>query len=78
VGRCPHADGTIVPIQPMIFRFRRPDGIEVLARIAGETNCRSLFAGLCDDHRAGRSQRGKSIRKFLHDGLLEGSAYPVR
>ncbi len=71
------ADGTIVPVQPMILPlFGGLTDIEVIARIAGEANAdpyalvHETLAGLA----GGNGE--KAMQKFLHDGLLEGSAYP--
>ncbi|HWA08431.1 MAG TPA: TAT-variant-translocated molybdopterin oxidoreductase [Opitutaceae bacterium] len=71
------ADGTIVPIQPMILPlFGGLTDIEVIARLAGEANpdpyalVFATIAGL--DGGDGE----KAMRRFLHDGLIEGSAYP--
>jgi molybdopterin-containing oxidoreductase family iron-sulfur binding subunit len=71
------ADGTIVPVQPMIQPLF--DGItenEVLARIAGESvtdsytlvynTITTLVGGGNADH---------VFRQFLHDGVLKGTAY---
>jgi molybdopterin-containing oxidoreductase family iron-sulfur binding subunit len=64
-------DGTIVPIQPMILPlFNGLTEVELLARLAGEARpdaYEQVFATL------GRDK--KAFDKFLHDGLLEGSAY---
>ena len=72
------ADGTVVPVQPMILPlFNGLTELEVLARILGETTTDpyalvhqtiTTLAGGDPEH---------AFRKFLHDGLLEGSAYPV-
>jgi molybdopterin-containing oxidoreductase family iron-sulfur binding subunit len=71
------ADGTIVPVQPMVMPlFNGLTEIEVLARIAGETvsdpytlvynTITGIIGGGNADH---------VFRQFLHDGLLVGSAY---
>ncbi|MBA4135807.1 MAG: hydrogenase, partial [Opitutus sp.] len=68
-------DGTIVPIQPMILPlFNGLMEVELLARLAGEetpdayaqvfTTIASLVGG-----------EKKAFEKFLHDGVLENSAY---
>ncbi|HVU34784.1 MAG TPA: TAT-variant-translocated molybdopterin oxidoreductase [Opitutaceae bacterium] len=69
-------DGTIVPIQPMIMPlFGGLTENEILARLAGDANpdpyelvrtTITQIAGGDQDH---------AIRRFLHDGLLENSAY---
>ncbi|HVU16380.1 MAG TPA: TAT-variant-translocated molybdopterin oxidoreductase [Candidatus Didemnitutus sp.] len=70
-------DGTIVPVQPMILPLF--DGlmeIELLARLAGEEKpeayeqVTATLAKLTDGSK-------KAFEKFLHDGILTGSAYPV-
>ncbi|HET7537406.1 MAG TPA: 4Fe-4S dicluster domain-containing protein, partial [Candidatus Didemnitutus sp.] len=66
-------DGTIVPVQPMIMPlFNGLMEVELLARLAGEDKPEAyeqVFATL------GRDK--KDFEKFLHDGVLEGSAYQV-
>ncbi len=71
-------DGTIVPIQPMILPlFGGLMEVELLARLAGEENTDpyaqvfTTIAGLA------QGDPKKAFEKFLHDGLLEGSSYPV-
>jgi MoCo/4Fe-4S cofactor protein with predicted Tat translocation signal len=72
-------DGTIVPIQPMILPlFNGLTEIEVLARFAGETTTDPyalVFNTVTQG--AGQGQGDAVFRRFLHDGVLEGSAYPV-
>jgi molybdopterin-containing oxidoreductase family iron-sulfur binding subunit len=70
-------DGTIVPIQPMIQPlFGGLTEIEILARIAGEANAdpyelvRATVTTTAD-----AADADKTMRRFLHDGLLEGTAY---
>jgi len=66
-------DGTIVPIQPMIMPlFNGMSEVELLARVAGE----STFDAY-EQVRATLGGDKKAFEKFLHDGLLEGSAYAV-
>ena len=71
------ADGTIVPVQPMILPlFNGLSEIEVLARISGESvadpytlvynTITGLIGGGNSDH---------VFRQFLHDGVLHGTAY---
>ncbi len=71
-------DGTIVPIQPMILPlFGGLTDIEVLARIAGLPNP-DPYTLVHDTIIALAGGNGEqTLRKFLHDGVLEGSAYPV-
>jgi MoCo/4Fe-4S cofactor protein with predicted Tat translocation signal len=73
-------DGVIVPIQPMILPlFGGLTEIEVLARILGEANAdpyalvSATIVGLAGPGRPAE----QVMTKFLHDGLLEGSAYPL-
>jgi molybdopterin-containing oxidoreductase family iron-sulfur binding subunit len=71
-------DGTIVPVQPMILPlFGGMTEIEVLAAIAGLENTDPytlVFATITA--RAGTGA-DDLFRRFLHDGLIEGSAYPA-
>jgi MoCo/4Fe-4S cofactor protein with predicted Tat translocation signal len=71
------ADGTVVPVQPQILPlFGGVTEIEVLARIAGEaatdpyTLVNTTITGLAAGDKA-------VFAKFLHDGVLAGTAYPV-
>ena len=67
------ADGTIVPVQPMILPlFNGLMEIELLARLAGEAKPEAY-----EQVYATRGGDKKAFEKFLHDGLVEGSAYPV-
>jgi molybdopterin-containing oxidoreductase family iron-sulfur binding subunit len=71
-------DGTVVPIQPMILPlFGGLTQNEVLASIAGVP---SDPYKLVYDTIAGRGPKAEAVfRKFLHDGVLEGTAFkPVR
>jgi molybdopterin-containing oxidoreductase family iron-sulfur binding subunit len=71
-------DGTIVPIQPMILPlFGGMTEIEVLARIAGDSysDAHALVVQTVAANSGGDSSLG--FRRFLHDGLLADSAYPV-
>ena len=70
-------DGTIVPVQPMILPlFGGLTEIEVLSRILGEENT--------DPYSLVHATIGKltggdetAFQKFLHDGLLADTTYPV-
>jgi len=66
-------DGTILPIQPMIMPlFNGLSEVELLARLVGEAKP--------DAYEQVYLTRGgdkKAFEKFLHDGLVEGSAYPT-
>jgi MoCo/4Fe-4S cofactor protein with predicted Tat translocation signal len=72
------ADGTIVPVQPMILPLF--DGLteaEVVARLAGEAEVdpySNVFATITS---LARGEAESSFRKFLHDGVLDDSAYKV-
>ena len=71
------ADGTIVPIQPMIMPlFGGLTQNEVLASIAGMPSdpYRLVFDTITLGGRAGPKSEA-IFRKFLHDGLLEGSTF---
>ena len=69
-------DGTIVPIQPMILPlFNGLTEIEVLARIAGETVTDPYTLVYTTVTGLAGGDAAAVFRKFLHDGLLEGSAY---
>jgi molybdopterin-containing oxidoreductase family iron-sulfur binding subunit len=73
------ADGTIVPVQPMILPlFNGVSEIELLARVTGD----SVTEGYSLVHRTIAALVGgdeKKLRQWLHDGVLEGSAYsPVK
>ena len=72
------ADGTIVPVQPMILPlFNGLTELEVLARIAGEADADPYTQVFTTIGNLAGGDAQQSFRKFLHDGLLEGSAYPV-
>ena len=66
-------DGTVLPIQPMIMPlFNGLTEVELLARLANEEKpdaYEQVYATLGGDK--------KAFDKFLHDGLREGSAYPI-
>ena len=69
------ADGTVVPVQPMILPlFGGITQIEVLARIAGEANADG-YALVSETITAlAGGDADKAMRRFLHDGILAGSA----
>lgn len=76
-GDARSADGTLVPVQPLIAPlFAGMTQIELLARLTGEAVftpydlVRETFFGLT----GGRSENG--WKRFLHDGYLRGSAKP--
>ncbi|MSU48587.1 MAG: 4Fe-4S dicluster domain-containing protein [Opitutus sp.] len=71
-------DGTVLPVQPMILPlFGGLTDIEILARIAGESNVdayapvATTIGGLVG---SGTTVE-KAMARFLHDGVLAGSAY---
>jgi MoCo/4Fe-4S cofactor protein with predicted Tat translocation signal len=67
------ADGTIVPVQPMIMPlFNGLMEVELLARLAGETSPEAY-----EQVYTTRGGDKKAFDKFLHDGLVADSAYPV-
>ncbi|MGC4073202.1 MAG: TAT-variant-translocated molybdopterin oxidoreductase [Nibricoccus sp.] len=71
------ADGTIVAVQPMILPlFNGLTELEVLARIGGEvaTDPYSLVYQTITSLAGGDS--AEVFRKFLHDGVLAGTAFP--
>ena len=70
------ADGTVVPVQPMILPlFGGITQIEVLARIAGEASADgyALVSETIAALAGGEAE--KAMRRFLHDGVLPGSAF---
>ncbi len=75
------ADGTIVPVQPMILPlFDGLTEIELLARVLGEEKSDGyslVYQTITGLNAFGGESGDKGFRKFLHDGLLAGSAYPV-
>ncbi len=69
-------DGTIVPVQPMILPlFGGLTQLEVIAKILGEANTDgfALVSETITPLAGGNAE--KAMRRFLHDGILEGSAY---
>jgi molybdopterin-containing oxidoreductase family iron-sulfur binding subunit len=72
-------EGVILPIQPMILPlFGGLTELEVLARLAGEavTDPHTLVFNTIASLNQGEDAQ-KTFDRFLHDGLLEGSGYPV-
>lgn len=68
------ADGTIVPIQPQILPlFGGLTDIELFARLANETTTDPHALVLATVSRLGGDEG--AFRKFLHDGVLAGTAY---
>jgi MoCo/4Fe-4S cofactor protein with predicted Tat translocation signal len=72
------ADGTILPIQPMILPlFDGLTEIEVLARLAGQ-EAADPYSLVFDTITAlGGGEPAATFRTFLHDGMLAGSAHPA-
>ncbi len=69
-------DGTIVPVQPMIMPlFNGLSEVELLARVAGEENPDAYAQVFTTIGRLSSGDSKKAFEKFLHDGLLAGSAY---
>ena len=75
------ADGTIVPVQPMILPlFNGVTELEILARILGENKADGyslVYETITGLNALGGVQGDKGFRQFLHDGLLVGTAYPT-
>ncbi|ACB77208.1 TAT-variant-translocated molybdopterin oxidoreductase [Opitutus terrae] len=72
------ADGTIVPIQPMILPlFGGLTELEVLARIVGANNPDPYALVLETITALAGGDAEKAFQQFLHDGLLANSAYPT-
>ena len=71
-------DGTIVPVQPMIMPlFNGLTEIEVISRLCGDTTTDGYGLVYKTIAAADAANAEKTFRKFLHDGLIQGSAYPV-
>ncbi|MES2695002.1 MAG: TAT-variant-translocated molybdopterin oxidoreductase [Verrucomicrobiota bacterium] len=73
-------DGTVLPIQPMILPlFGGLTQNEVIARIAGEakTDSHALVVDTITGLAGAGASAEKTMQKFLHDGMLAGSAYPA-
>ncbi len=70
-------DGTVVPIQPQILPlFGGLTELEVLARILGDAVSDS-YTLVFNTITALAGGNKEAFRKFLHDGVLSGSAYAV-
>ncbi len=71
-------DGTVVPVQPMIMPlFNGLMEVELLARLAGEEQTGAYEQVFISIGKLTGGDAKKAFEKFLHDGLLEGSAYKV-
>ena len=71
-------DGTVLPIQPMILPlFGGLTEIELIARIAGEkeTDPYALVAATITGLAGAGAKTESVMAKFLHDGVLAGSAH---
>ncbi len=71
-------DGTVVPVQPMIQPlFGGLTQNEVLARLTGEAQVDSyaLVAATIGTLGGATANPEATMQRFLHDGVLEGSAY---
>ena len=71
-------DGTVLPIQPMILPlFGGLTDIEILARLAGEQNTDpyALVSATITGLAGANANAEKTMAKFLHDGVLAGSAH---
>ncbi len=69
-------DGTVVPVQPMIMPlFNGLSEVELLARVAGEETTDAYAQVFATLSHLTSGDGKKAFEKFLHDGLLEGSAY---
>ncbi|HUL53919.1 MAG TPA: TAT-variant-translocated molybdopterin oxidoreductase [Opitutaceae bacterium] len=71
-------DGTIVPVQPMILPlFAGMSELALLARLAGEeaTDPYTLVFNAITKLAGGEPE--KAFRRFLYDGLLDGTAWPA-
>lgn len=72
------ADGTIVPVQPMILPlFKGITEVELLARVLGEENADPYSQVYLTIGGLAKGDSAKAFRQFLHDGLLADSAYPI-
>lgn len=70
------ADGTVVPIQPLIAPlFGGFTELEVLARVGG-LEVTSPYDIVRETFRALGGEGEEKWKRFLHDGFLAGSAYP--
>jgi len=74
------ADGTVVPVQPMILPlFDGLTELEVVAHLAGEKDADPYTISRDTVTQLGRGDAETVFRKFLHDGVLADSAYrPAR
>jgi molybdopterin-containing oxidoreductase family iron-sulfur binding subunit len=71
-------DGTIVPVQPMILPlFGGLTEIEVIALISGVPNPDPYALVFATTTASAGADADNVFRRFLHDGLLVGTEYPV-
>jgi len=72
------SDGTIVPVQPMILPlFGGLTELEVLAMIAGAPSSDPYTLVFATTTASAGAEADDVFRRFLHDGLLVGTEYPV-
>jgi MoCo/4Fe-4S cofactor protein with predicted Tat translocation signal len=70
------ADGTVVPVQPMILPlFDGLTELEVVAHLAGETTTDPYSISFETIGQIGQGTKEEIFRKFLHDGVLADSGY---
>ncbi|GAB5561131.1 MAG: TAT-variant-translocated molybdopterin oxidoreductase [Synoicihabitans sp.] len=70
------ADGTVVPVQPMILPlFDGLSELEVVAHLAGESTTDAYTISRDTIGKIAGGNKEATFRKFLHDGILAGSAY---
>jgi len=73
-------DGTIVPVQPLILPlFEGVSELEVVARLAGDPSpeLHDLVVATVTGGDPASAEVQRTFARFLHDGRLAGSAYPV-
>ena len=72
------ADGTIVPVQPMILPlFGGMGELELLARVLGDATTDPYTHVYRTITRMAGGDPEKTFRQFLYDGLLAGTAWPA-
>jgi molybdopterin-containing oxidoreductase family iron-sulfur binding subunit len=72
------ADGTIVPVQPMILPlFGGMGELELLARVLGDATTDAYTLVYQTITKLAGGDPEKAFRQFLYDGLLAGTAWPV-
>ncbi len=72
------ADGTVVPVQPMILPlFDGMNELTLLARLVGEETVDPYALVYRTITRLAGGDPEKAFRRFLFDGLLQGTAFPA-